>query len=571
MGLAQEVRDFVAGYTAVSDITAKQEANRGASAKAAQDKEYKDALLAIRREELDLRKKALSLKGSGGGGGGSRPMSEAQRERLKLDRERFEWQKKQGDEKAMAKDAEAAISGVDDSYDAGPDTTDSIVDQPPVISDDDLDYYATQATGGMVSKYVEGGKVEDSAIPDAFSDKYGSAAKAVTPPAESMQPAPGGKPLAIPDAFAAKPAPAQPAQAEKPVDEKSVKVVIAKAGEAAAAAMDSFEREVRVKPSAIGEGSEKSGMDIATGQGGMSPQEYEQVLKAVDPNNTIPGYLKSGAALSAAYDYFIGKGQTDKAVKAAKGFLIANKQAIQTLGTLALEAFKGGDAEAACRLINDACNRFPSADQIQVTPDDRAGVTYSVMQGGKVVEQGKLNMAQAWELTGQIANGSLYVKQMAQFAKAHKKATPDAAITESNDAYATLRQTNDALTAAMEPDSGKTPEEIKALKAKAEAAKAAHEKAMNAAVKAGAKRRDVLAENKAAYEMAIPDVPEEATQDQRNWWQRNAPTMLGGQPDPVTSQGNAPAQAVPTAPTTAPAPAAQPAAQPSTEDPLGIR
>lgn len=563
MGLAQEVKDFVAGYSAFSEITAKRDANKAAADKAAADKEYRDALLDIRREELELRKKATSLRGGGGGGGGPRPMSEAQRARLELDREKFEWQKKQGADKAAGAAAEAAISGVDDSsyndadYADESDTTGAVADQPPVVTDEDLEAY---------SNYAEGGKVEESAIPDAFSKKYGSTAKApVTAPAETQAPAPGDKPSAIPAEMASKPAPTAPAQTQgEPVNEKAVKVVITRAGEAAAAAMDSFEREVKTKPAAIGEGSERSDMDIASGQGGMTPQEYEEILKTVDPNNTIPPFLKNGAALSAAYTHFIEKGQTDKAVKAAKGFLIANKNATQTLGALALDAFKQGDAEAACRLINDACNRFPSADQIEVQPDPRFGLIYSVKQGGKTVEEGKMNMEQAWELTGKIADGSLYIRQMAQFAKAHKKSTPDSAITASNNAYAELMQTNEALSAALASDSDKSPEEIKALKAKAEKAKAAHEKAMDAAVKAGAKRRDVLAENKSAYEMAIPEVPEEATQpEQPGWWARNAPSWLGGGTEPVTPEGNAPAQAVPAAP-------AQPAPKPAAKLPEGM-
>ncbi len=548
MSFAQEVKDFLAGYQVTSEMSNKR-------AQREQDKAYNDAMLelkkgdqAIDRETLELRKKAAAARSALGGGRGGSGAVKPSESRAQT---RFEWEKEDREAKRRAEEAgvaaEEAISGMD--------TSGFDLEAIPGYEEEQEFAY-----GGMVRRaYAEGGTV----LPDDPEEDPD------LPNLEPMRPRPrpAAPEAAIPtEAPAAPVAPAAQAPApEKPAPSpKATKIVVEAAQEAGKAVMDSFEREVKTPTAAVGDGSNKSGMDFVKGSGGMTPEEITQMEKGVDPNGELPPYLTTAATMSSAYKFFMQKDppEPEKALKAAQGYLLGVKGLTQTLGSLAVDAIKQGDAESACRLFNDACNRFPSGHEIIVTPDPKYGLTYVVKNEGGIIEEGKMDPNQFIQASSEVANGKAFTQQMIQFVSANQKTGGNfsKALADVEEAAGRLAGITEARTNAGED----TPEyeQLVAAEKEARAALTAAEGSARdlASMRTPKKGRtpateasvnsSILTARKAGLDMAVPyEMPEsDAPADDRNVWERNAPTFLGGREAPGTA---APAAI----PTEAPAPA----------------
>jgi len=429
MGLAAEVRDFVSGYQAVTDIKNKKDELDLKKKKTQHDMEYENAILELKRQEMDMAREKLA---KGSGGTGAREMTEYQREQIRLAEERLEIERAKaaaaGATKGAADDAakfNAAIEGVPGGQTGfNPEEYDpSAYDGPTTYfpEDEEQDGYAE---GGLVRPKDERDDPMSGALPLAAAPAPSAPApSAPAPSAPASEPsaipmtpsATPGQPAGAPPASSPEGAPAE--QSSAPEKAKATKIIVSRSRDAAKAAMDSFEREFQAPKAAIG-GSEEPGageIDFATGEGAMTPEEVEEMRRAVDPNNQIAPHMKSAATMSAAYNYFMERGEQDKAVRAAKGLLVAERRMTQTLGQLGLQAFEDGNVTEACRLINDACNRFPTGHMIEVQPGPDGVITYQVSNEDGPVERGRLNGNEFIELATGVADGQLYMKMMAHF------------------------------------------------------------------------------------------------------------------------------------------------------------
>ena len=338
--------------------------------------------------------------------------------------------------------------------------------------------------------------------------------------------------------------------------EQASEIVVTRARDAADAAVRSFSVDMERPAAAVDDTRAAPGMDIVANRGGLSMEEYEAVLQKVDPNGAMPAHLKSAAVLAEGYRYFLERGDHSRAEIFARQILITQKAMSQTLGALSLQAIEQGDLQSACRLFNDACNRFPSGHEIEVRPDDRAGLVYRVNENGKEVEVGRLNTEQFWELTEGVANGSAFLTEISQFAAQSRERpmTPERAIEATiaargaaEDAIAEL---NDAIA------SGIKGEELREIQRRAQEAADGVPAARQRAISAGAKRTDVDAAVAQAARVRVPPVPDELLNPKPGWFSR----MWAGSPDytesdpptaPPTGAPPAGASAIQTAPASA--------------------
>ena len=529
MSFAAEVKDFISSYSAVRELGEK-------SAQRKQDKEYNDAILELKRAEQDLDAQALELRRNAAATRGTLAPSPSEVRA----QARFDWEAedraKAAEDEAAAAAAEAAISGID-------------------VGNVDLGEFPVEEE--PTAQYAEGGLVDE---PESAS------ALPVRP-----KPRPDALASAVPTAEEKPAAPAAPAVPAMP-PAKPTRIVVQRAAEVGKEVMDNVAYELKTPESAVGEGSSKSGADFVSGRGGMTPQEITALEQKIDPEGTIAPHVKTAVTMAEVHNHFVAKGEPEKALKASVGYLTGIKGLTQTLGTLSMEAAQAGDPEAACRLANDACNRFPDEHTVKFSPDPRFGFTYLVTDAdGKTVEQGRMNPNQFLETTGKIANGQAFTNQMFQFVTRHKETGGDfgQALSGIEKAAGRLAGIEEAFSLKEEGDEGYAEglaARKEALAALQEAEAAARELAnMSGDPK---KRRStegtasiensIRAARKAGKEMAIPfeapAQPESA--DGRNWWERNMPTMLGGEEAPAS------APAATAVPTTAPAPAPAPAATP---------
>lgn len=565
MGFAQEIRDFTAAYGAVRDIGLKEKDQKLKEKQLNHDIEYDNALLELKKQEAAA-KQAKLAEGSGGtggaggaggtGGAGGAGGSGGKKGAIPLeDGKRFG--------PTIYDDNVTTTDNRTDDYnnDAGSRVT-------SVPTDEELD---AGAAGGdeiadEVLGYEKGGLVEDEKAAGPFKVGAPAAAPAA---ARAPEPKPAGKPPAkmprgalpvdeptaeLPATGKDLPVPKAPAAAEGAPAEgagsKPTTVVIRKAMEATAAALDSFEQKYSVPQQAVGGPEDPDGVDLATGEGGMTFEEYESIAQTVDPNNEIPRQLQSAANISATYDFFMNRGEPERAVKAAKGYLVAELRVNQTLGALAEVAFENGNIVEGCKILNDACSRFPSGHSITVSPSDTGRYVYEVRDPeGNVVEKEQIGTDELMESIQGIKDGSLYKKMLAHavVAARPKKEDTSGSYTAALDG---VKSANAALVEAIStyesmPEDASLEDRQKAY-ATVEAASTALEQAKATAKEGGAKgftgggnrvahEGDVWKEVESAA--ALPEgvaVPGQPQPEEPGWWER------------LTGGGKKPAAALPT-------------------------
>lgn len=466
MSFAKEMQDFIGGWQAVSDSAMKRKESDSMAA-------YREATLALQTRQADLSERSLDIKeknlNSRGSGGRSGKAEEAYYNSVLKDWEDADY------------DFESEDAGDGGGY----------------------------ARGGMVRKqYAAGGALileEDPDLPFIDPENpYVDPKMNVRPPAPAPTMAIPDQPAVTPMGDAAGPAPTD--DFEFAPDPAAEAAIVSVAEEATATAAPALLAEAQAPETAVGPGSEER-MDIVKNTGGLSMEEWKSAVQTIDPNGTMPSYLKGAAVLGSTYKYFMENGQPEKAAKIAKGILITNKMMTQTLGSLAESAMERGDTASAAKLLTDAGNAFPTGEQFSIKVDAEGNLTYSAMEGGKVTEEGVLSTDEFWQLATGVKNGSLYLEEMGRIAQnfGGGGTSKESALNALGGSYVSFVNARDAFEAAEL--SGVEGDELEALRSAALQASNSFLKQQEAAMKMGVKRTDITAITKQAADMAIPDAP----------------------------------------------------------------
>lgn len=550
MTFANEVKDFMAGYQMITEMNENKKQRE-------QDKAYKDALLEIQKGEFELKKQQFDLDkaagtararigGGGAGGASALPTKEdGQPDYDAVDHVALVGAGTNG--RAVSKEIKERQAAADrrDAEEA--------VSVAPTPENFDL---SEIPDGDYKQVFAGGGIVEDEA-PAAAPQTAIPATSPATPKLGFPEPAPTTAPAA---AQAEAPPPEQPALPPA----KSTRIVVQRAADVGKQIMDTVEYELRTPQAAIGEGADRTGINWLTNEGAMEPEEIEAIERTVDPENKVAPHLKTAVTMNETFRYWSERGDPAKALRASMGYLTGQKGITQTLGALSLEAAEQGDPTAACRLANDACNRFPSEHLVTFTPDPKVGFRYEVKDAdGELVEQGRLNPNEFQMVAGKIANGEAFTDQMIQFVSKYQKvgADPSQAISALSEAESKLAGIEEAMQDVKKGDDG-YEQLVEARKAALQEVKDAEKTASELARMSFPKDKqpdanDIIniknsltgarkAGREAPEPYAIPEAPAEP--EGPGFWGgvKNA-LGLGGEPAPAaapaTSQGNTTAPA----------------------------
>ncbi len=121
----------------------------------------------------------------------------------------------------------------------------------------------------------------------------------------------------------------------------------------------------------------------ASGAGGSSPEEKEAAEKAVDPDGTMPGHMRSESTLAAIAEYF--KDDPEKQAKAIASMTQAYKADVIEAGITAQELMEKGDIDGALKALEAGYNKVIDGHSIQFE-----GNQYTLLDGNKVVAQGQI-------------------------------------------------------------------------------------------------------------------------------------------------------------------------------------
>lgn len=176
--------------------------------------------------------------------------------------------------------------------------------------------------------------------------------------------------------------------------------------------MDEWVGDAGEKPAAVDTNPKKSQARIASVQP-ASPEEIKAIDSKIDPDNTMEPYRKGAARLVNAYNFFVEKGDVNKARKIAAQILKFDQMATMTLGNLAQTAIEQGNLRGASKLVSDAYNNhIPDGGKMEAQATPRGTIAYKIDAAESGRQQGEISAQQLWQLAGGIANGSEFIKSM---------------------------------------------------------------------------------------------------------------------------------------------------------------
>lgn len=390
MGFAKEIEDFLGGYKAVSSsMTDAQDARtRAKAAKRAEDKAVEDDYESLAADpEAYLSPSALAAA------------------------------KRAPKTPKASSTATPEVSGIMAPYGDNP-------------GEEDTSNGVAMAGGGMVPE------IEDEEVPEAIPSKpvydNPAAAKARAEGKKSysgsnsqMQStvAMNGKAR---NTYADDTGPADP-NADHPTWSKGpgLKKVLDDSTKAIQAAMQGFAAD-RKGRAAVGADPE---IDLATGKGAATPAEIKAIDAKIDPDGSMDPFIRGRARLGMAYDYYISRGEPEKAANVTKRILLFDKMASQARGKIAMQLINSGNPDKGAQVLVDAYNEnIHDGSTIEVKPTGGGNFSFTVMKDGKVVDQGQGAAADLATMAGGVANGSEFIRRTARVASPTDAPTsPDSA------------------------------------------------------------------------------------------------------------------------------------------------
>lgn len=158
----------------------------------------------------------------------------------------------------------------------------------------------------------------------------------------------------------------------------------------------------------------------ATGEGAMTRDELQTIYQTVDPNNQLREDAKLIAGMNATYEYYMQKGQPQKAAAVQRGILLHVKNVVARGGAIAQAALEEGDIQGGAKAIAQMHSLIPDGQSMQVKGIGRDGtVHYSMIddETGELTFEGKARVNQLMHLATGMQNGSVWFEQMSGIAQ----------------------------------------------------------------------------------------------------------------------------------------------------------
>ncbi|MGE0677752.1 hypothetical protein [Pseudolabrys sp.] len=135
---------------------------------------------------------------------------------------------------------------------------------------------------------------------------------------------------------------------------------------------------------------------VARGAGAASPSEIAAIKKAIDPEGKMPEGERNMAALGGIYQYYMNKGDPEKAQKAAFHMLQYYRQASQRYGAIAHAAAEAGDMDGATKAALNAYANIPDGRDLRVVKNSDGTLGYRMVDGldGSTVAEGVIKSPQ---------------------------------------------------------------------------------------------------------------------------------------------------------------------------------
>lgn len=141
---------------------------------------------------------------------------------------------------------------------------------------------------------------------------------------------------------------------------------------------------------AIDDGSTDAAADAyISGHGAANVSQIEQIQQLIDPNGEMTESERVMRSLSTAYDYYLSRGEGDKAQAVAFSMLQSYRQMSQRYMAIAQAAVEGGDIEGAVEAAVRAYTIIPDGRDLSIVKNgDGYAFRYTDEETGRVVQEG---------------------------------------------------------------------------------------------------------------------------------------------------------------------------------------
>lgn len=229
--------------------------------------------------------------------------------------------------------------------------------------------------------------------------------------------------------------------------------------------LDDIERKLQQAGGAVGSDGSETAQMYARGDNAVTPQEFDAMMKRIDPENKLPPEARLAAAIRYATNYYVEKNEPEKAAAIANKLLMFSKNSSQIRGQLAVQAMNNGDVKNAAKLLSDGNNiDLPFSDLIKpavaqngdviVNPD--GSVPVSIIRGGQTEAEVNATPDMIMQVAQQTATGVSWQQRVNEAvsrikaAEAAKKGAGTAKPSDLNAALNGVKAAADAVRAIPE-------------------------------------------------------------------------------------------------------------------------
>jgi len=156
------------------------------------------------------------------------------------------------------------------------------------------------------------------------------------------------------------------------------------------------------------------------GLGAASPDEYDGIMKVVDPNGQMDESIRNISGMKAVYEHYLKQGNVDAADKAAASLIQYMRLESAKYADAATQAVKSGQPGTGVEFLKKAYSYVPDGHSVDahVGPDGN-GVFQQKDANGKVISQGPFTPQALLAAATGINSGSMYYGALMEAAGKH--------------------------------------------------------------------------------------------------------------------------------------------------------
>jgi hypothetical protein len=157
--------------------------------------------------------------------------------------------------------------------------------------------------------------------------------------------------------------------------------------------------------------------DIGANEPPPNPKEMEQIFKTVDPSGKLDDSLRTIYAMRKGVEFYMTRGQPDKAAKWAAGLIQYSNLVSRQYGIEAVKAGRAGDMEGMVQLAVKSYDAIPDGMSVQAKLIGGKEVSITrTDEEGNVIDTHRLTPQQVFQMATGISTGSGYFDALMEVA-----------------------------------------------------------------------------------------------------------------------------------------------------------